>query len=117
MICVARTCADLLEGVCFWWEEVFPQRTRTLPVAYVGQSQPSVQVETKVSKWDMPEELLLLLEKVEKEGPGAILPYVRLNLSPVSPHLVSLHTLDNPASHWPSPKAQVQPVNPKTLWR
>jgi len=27
----------------------------------------SVQTETKESKWDMPDELLLLLEKVEKE--------------------------------------------------
>ena len=30
----------------------------------------SQQTETKESKWDMPDELLLLLEKVEKEGKG-----------------------------------------------
>ena len=29
------------------------------------------QTETKESKWDMPDELLLLLEKVEKEGKAA----------------------------------------------
>jgi hypothetical protein len=27
-----------------------------------------VKTETKESKWDMPDELLLVLEKVEKEG-------------------------------------------------
>ncbi len=27
-----------------------------------------LQTETKESKWDMPDELLLILEKVEKEG-------------------------------------------------
>lgn len=30
----------------------------------------SPQTDTKESKWDMPDELLLLLEKVEKDGPA-----------------------------------------------
>jgi len=31
----------------------------------------STQTESKESKWDMPDELLLLLEKVEKEAQGS----------------------------------------------
>lgn len=45
-----------------------------------------MQTETKESKWDMPEELLLLLENVEKEGSAAnALVYVH-------PHLEDSHT-------------------------
>jgi len=65
----------------------------------------------------MPEELLLLLEKVEKEGAGATIPYVYAKLLPVFQHLSSGRAFSgNLANHWRSQKAQVQPVNLKTLW-
>ena len=64
----------------------------------------------------MPEELLLLLEQVEKEGAGATIPYVRPKLLPVFQHISSYRVLPgNLANHWPSRKAQVHPVNLKTL--
>lgn len=36
--------------------------------------QQPLQTETKESKWDMPDELLLLLEKVEKDGTASQTP-------------------------------------------
>jgi hypothetical protein len=66
----------------------------------------------------MPEELLLLLEKVEKEGAGATIPYVYPKLPTVVQHLSSCCIfLGNPANHWPSQRAQVQPVNLKALYQ
>lgn len=38
---------------------------------YTRTSNDVSQTETKESKWDMPDELLLLLEKVEKENKSA----------------------------------------------
>jgi hypothetical protein len=34
----------------------------------------SLQTDSKESKWDMPDELLLVLEKVEKEGQTTVQP-------------------------------------------
>ena len=86
------------------------------PFAPIRHLQPFLQVETKVSKWEMPEELLLLLERVEQEGSGATIAYVFPTLPPIRQYLSSRRAfLDNLANHWPSQKAQVQPANLKTL--
>jgi hypothetical protein len=47
---------------------VFPR------VRYKTDDLPSLQTDTKESKWDMPDELLLVLEKVEKEGQTSVQP-------------------------------------------
>ena len=66
----------------------------------------------------MPEELLLLLEKVEKEGTGATIPYVHLKPLLVFQHISSCCAfLGNLANHWPSQRVQVQLVNLKTLYK
>lgn len=64
----------------------------------------------------MPEELLLLLEKVEKEGAGATIPYV--HFYPLSPfqYISSRYASSgNPVNHWPLQRAQVLLVNLKPL--
>lgn len=65
--------SDEVEGVFLWRTEVLLQRTFSYYLRKVGVSLfPTYsQTETKESKWDMPDELLLLLEKVEKEGKAA----------------------------------------------
>jgi len=64
----------------------------------------------------MPEELLLLLEKVEKEGPGATIPYVSPEPSPAFQHPSSRCAFAGSlANRWPSKRVQVQLVNLKTL--
>jgi len=74
------------------------------------------QIESKVSKWEMPEELLLLLEKVEKEGAGATIPYVYSEPLPMLQQISPCRAFSgNLVCHWPSQKAQVQPVNLKML--
>jgi len=107
-----------MEGVLFWGEEVFPQCTCAIFLTLVCHAQLLPQVETKVSKWDMPEELLLLLEKVEKEGAGATIPYVcpkpLLAFQHPSPFCAFSGNL---ANHWPSQRAQVQLVNLKALYK
>lgn len=50
----------------------------------------SLQTETKESKWDMPDELLLLLEKVEKENKAAQQAYVDI----LPPLLIQILTED-----------------------
>jgi len=66
----------------------------------------------------MPEELLLLLEKVEKEGAGATIPYAYPKLPPVFQRSSSSCVFSgNLVNHWPSQRAQVQLVNLKTLYQ
>jgi len=62
----------------------------------------------------MPEELSLLLEKVEGEGAGVTIPYVY----PKSPLVFRRSSLfcmfsSNLANRWPSQRVQVQPPNLK----
>ena len=60
-----------MEGVLLRRPQVLLQcMTYPIPLA-VGALSLFSQTDTKESKWDMPDELLLLLEKVEKEGKAA----------------------------------------------
>ena len=75
--------------------------------------QPLPQIETKVSKWETPEELLLL-EKVEKGGAGATNPYVYLKPLPVSVSLILFRVPrqpDQPLAISEGPGAAGQPQN------
>lgn len=74
---------DEVEGVLLGRKEVLLQRAYTIwcPPSPISNTSCRLQTETKESKWDMPDELLLLLEKVEKEGkatapPASALVYV-----------------------------------------
>lgn len=64
--------ADTMERVLFWWQKVLLQCAPC--VTFTDISSWSLQTTTKESKWDMPEELLLLMEKVEKEAKEALAP-------------------------------------------
>lgn len=56
------------------------------------------------------------MEKVEKEGAGATIPYVCVELPPVVQRSSSCRVFSgNLANHWPSRKAQVQLANLKML--
>lgn len=59
-------------------------------VAVVLFSHIILQTDTKESKWDMPDELLLLLEKVEKEQASQPPPVYASSLVPL------LYTLTSP---------------------
>ena len=49
-----------------------------------------------MSKWEMPEELLLLLERVEQEGSGATIAYVFPTLPPIRHYLIPPRVLRQP---------------------
>jgi len=67
----------------------------------------------------MPEELLLLLERVEKEGSGVTISYVYPKLPFVFqyPSGILLRVPGKLANHWSSQRAQVQLVDLKTLYQ
>ena len=62
--------SDEVEGILLRRTEVLLQRTYAFLLRGL-RSHVFSQTETKESKWDMPDELLLLLEQVEKEGKAA----------------------------------------------
>ena len=55
-------------------KEVSPQCACAILLTLLSHAQPLPQIETRVSKREMPEELSLLLEKVEGEGAGVTIP-------------------------------------------
>jgi hypothetical protein len=58
-----------MEGILLWRQKVLLQcMSNECPeTSFLSVSKLVQQTESKESKWDMPDELLLLLEKVEKE--------------------------------------------------
>lgn len=62
-----------MEGILLWRKEILLQRAPNPSISsfQLALKNMSAQTETKESKWDMPDELLLLLEKVEKESQGS----------------------------------------------
>jgi hypothetical protein len=61
----ARSYSDEMERVFLWWQEVLLQCESIYEWLSPVPNQHR-QTETKESKWDMPDELLVVLEKVEK---------------------------------------------------
>lgn len=87
LCCAASFESDKMEGVFLWRQEVLLQ-CACVPLRLIEfKLTAAAQTDTKESKWDMPDELLLLLEKVEKEGKqNTALVYVSLCLPlPLSP--------------------------------
>jgi len=66
--------ADAMERVLFWWQKVLLQCAFCMTLTDISSW--FLQTTTKESKWDMPEELSLLMEKVEKEAKEVLAPPV-----------------------------------------